>query len=66
MGDDEAGVVAFPRPASGSRTNKVEAEKKKPEVEPRRTVDVGPGYAGVEPGLEKRGSGADASEGYEE
>ena len=66
MGDDETEMVALPRPAGGGRTDEIQAEENKPEVEPRRAIDISAGHSGIEAGLQKRGGGADSRESNKE
>jgi len=65
VGNDEAGVVTLPRPASCGGADKIETKEDKPEIEPGRAIDVGAGDAGTESGFEESGGGTNPGEGNE-
>jgi len=65
VGNDEAGVVTLPRPASCGGADKIETKENEPEIEPGRAIDVGAGDAGTESGFEESGGGTNPGEGNE-
>ena len=56
----------MPGPAGGGGADQVETKKNEPKIEPRRTVDIGPGHAGTETRLKKGGGGTNAGQRDEE
>jgi hypothetical protein len=48
VGEEESGVILFPRPPHERAAGQVGAEEEEPEVEPRCLVDPGAGRVGVE------------------